>query len=102
MSFAASGEVIRDSVANIIQEHRSRWIATTQAVIVAHSMGGLLTRQHMADLGGLSNRRPDNFGQGDIHKFITMGTPHWGSPIAVAATDLLGNVKIGQVIKVQN
>ncbi|NQV34517.1 MAG: alpha/beta fold hydrolase, partial [Phycisphaeraceae bacterium] len=82
MSFAASGDVIRDTVANIMQEHRSRRIACTQAVIVAHSMGGLLTRQHMADLDGLSNRRPDNFGQGDIHKFITMGTPHWGSPIA--------------------
>ena len=82
MSFAASGDVIRDTLANIIQEHRSRRIAATQAVIVAHSMGGLLTRQYIADFDGLSNQRPDNFGRGDIHKFITMGTPHWGSPVA--------------------
>jgi hypothetical protein len=44
-------------------------------------MGGLLTRQFIADENGFAYRRRDNFGQGDIYKFITMGTPHWGSPL---------------------
>ncbi|MBI4468971.1 MAG: hypothetical protein HY650_06595, partial [Acidobacteria bacterium] len=82
ISFSENGQVIREAVYHIIQDRRTRRTATTQVIVVAHSMGGLLTRQFIADQDGQSYRRQDNFGQGDIYKFITIGTPHWGSPIA--------------------
>lgn len=55
--------------------------AAVQADIVAHSMGGdvaralVLARDFLAD---------PTFGQGYIHKLITIGTPHLGSPLAGA------------------
>lgn len=85
--------------------------AATRADVVAHSMGGLLTKWYIADtnLGGTrvprpgfpspryditdqrvpfpdpSGRwdyiRPDNWGAGSIRRFITIGTPFNGSPV---------------------
>lgn len=47
--------------------------------VVAHSAGGLVTRAHMRRHAGESAR---------IHHFITLGTPHHGSPIAKLAVKL--------------
>ena len=54
-------------------------IAATQADVVAHSMGGTITRalQYLASYTG-----PESFGKGNVHKLITIGTPHLGSPLA--------------------
>lgn len=92
-SFSEQGHVIGNEVYRIVNDRRSqdKPIATTKVVVVAHSMGGLLTRQFVADDNGLSYRREDNFGKGDIHKFITMGTPHWGSPLAWLTKSLRDN-----------
>jgi len=53
--------------------------AVAQADVVAHSLGGLITRW--------SEKLPafadtNSFGIGNIHKLITIGTPHFGSPFA--------------------
>lgn len=53
--------------------------ATTQTDIIAHSMGGLLSRRWIADSNYL---RDENFKQGDIRKLVTLHTPHSGSPLA--------------------
>ncbi|MCA8950048.1 MAG: choice-of-anchor L domain-containing protein [Planctomycetes bacterium] len=58
---------------------RRRGIASTQVDWIGHSMGGLLARSFVAT--GFY-RRPDNFGSGDLHKLISLNTPHWGSPFA--------------------
>jgi Tol biopolymer transport system component/pimeloyl-ACP methyl ester carboxylesterase len=58
---------------------RDRGFATTQVDVVGHSMGGLLTRIHIASA---YNARDENFGKGDVHKLITLDTPHLGSPLA--------------------
>ena len=50
--------------------------AATQADVVAHSMGGLLTRLYV---GSDQFKRPDNFGLGDVHRLVTLDTPHFGS-----------------------
>lgn len=63
-------------------------VAAVQADIVAHSMGGNIARALVLQPGFLSDL---NFGQGNIHKIITIDTPHLGSPIA---TDL---VLFGQI-----
>lgn len=60
-------------------------VAGVQADIVAHSMGGDITRT-MPMLSKFYS--PTTFALGFIHKVITIGTPHWGSPLA---TMLLNN-----------
>jgi hypothetical protein len=54
-------------------------VAAIQADVIAHSMGGVVTRT-IATLQQYRNRQ--NFGQGSIHKLITFDTPHLGSPLA--------------------
>jgi pimeloyl-ACP methyl ester carboxylesterase len=58
-------------------------IASVQADFVCHSMGGLVTRWFAQLAGFLSNA---TFAQGLVHKVVTIGSPHLGSPLA---TDLL-------------
>ncbi|HTZ97522.1 MAG TPA: hypothetical protein VMB18_14065 [Terriglobales bacterium] len=60
-------------------------VAAVQADIVAHSMGGDITRTFPQFTQFYSNA---TFALGYVHKMITIGTPHWGSPVA---TDLLDN-----------
>ena len=63
--------------------------AAAQADVVAHSMGGLVTRTLVKAPRYLS---ADGFGKGRVHKLITIGTPHLGSPVA---TQLLnGNTNV--------
>jgi len=54
-------------------------VADVQADIVAHSMGGLIARAMVLQPGFI---RDNNFGQGTIHKVITVDTPHLGSQLA--------------------
>lgn len=53
--------------------------AAVQADLVAHSMGGDIARAMVLQPGFLSD---NTFGQGSIHKLITIDTPHLGSPLA--------------------
>jgi pimeloyl-ACP methyl ester carboxylesterase len=55
-------------------------VAASQADIVAHSMGGLITRSLVLQPNFLSD---STFGQGYIHKVITIDTPHLGSQVAL-------------------
>jgi hypothetical protein len=63
-----------------------------QADVVAHSMGGDIART----MAGLSNfTSQSNYGLGPIHKLITIGTPHLGTPLA---TDLIDSKWTSEVI----
>lgn len=55
--------------------------AGVQADIVAHSMGGDVARALVLVPDFLAD---PTFGQGYIHKLITVGSPHLGSPLASA------------------
>ena len=55
-------------------------VAAVQADVVAHSMGGLLTRNMVLQPTFFSD---STFGQGYIHKVITVDTPHLGSQVAL-------------------
>ena len=70
---------VRSDVRAAIQKLRDKNIAVTQADVFTSSMGGLLMRKYIADDSYIQD---DNFGQGDIHKFISVDTPHKGSPWA--------------------
>jgi pimeloyl-ACP methyl ester carboxylesterase len=54
-------------------------VAAVQADVVGHSMGGLVARA-ATQVQGYSD--PSNYDQGTIHKLITIGTPHLGTPLA--------------------
>jgi hypothetical protein len=58
---------------------RERRIAVTQADVVGHSLGALLVRLYAGDS---QYKRPDNLGLGDIHRLVTLDTPHFGSSFA--------------------
>lgn len=56
-------------------------IACTRVDIVAHSMGGLMSRRFIQDdKGNLNTIR--SYKQGMVRRLITVGTPHEGSPYA--------------------
>lgn len=66
-------------------------IAATQADVVAHSMGGDISRTfplvNNSSFGitvpdQTTFLSPNNFGQGSIHKLITIDSPNLGSPLA--------------------
>src|SRR5271166_6050130 len=61
-------------------------VAAVQADIIAHSMGGVVTRT--LPRFGVAYYADDTFGAGLVHKLITIATPHLGSPLA---TDLLSS-----------
>ena len=79
-SSAAPFEHYRGVVVNQIQQmlttQRAAGIAVTRADVVAHGMGGILTRM---DANNSDNNRPDNYGAGYIRRVITIDTPHWGA-----------------------
>jgi triacylglycerol esterase/lipase EstA (alpha/beta hydrolase family) len=80
--------VEKKGIAVARQELLNNGIAMVQADVVAHSMGGLLARIH-AISSDYKNRT--NYFKGDIHKLITIDTPHKGSFIADRTMDLIHN-----------
>ncbi len=70
----------RAGVERAVRKLRKKLIACTRADVLGHSMGGLLSRLYVAD--ATMYERADNLGKGDVHKLITLDTPHLGSPLA--------------------
>lgn len=69
-------------------------LAVTQADVVGHSMGGLLARVHADPKYNPSYKRPENYNQGDIHRLITICTPHHGSELAMLYNEVFRNLVI--------
>ncbi len=80
--FVSNVRFARWGVARAVEMLREQGIAATQADVFGHSMGGLLSRMYIGNINAYYIRN-DNFGEGDIHKLITVDTPHLGSPLAV-------------------
>jgi hypothetical protein len=53
-------------------------VAAVQADFVAHSLGGLITRNLKKAEGAVA---ASSYGQGIVHKLITIDSPHLGSPL---------------------
>ncbi len=60
-----------------LHDYQDKKIAVTQVDVVGHSLGGLMTRSLSQQSSFLEQR---NYYKGFVHKLITMGTPHRGSP----------------------
>jgi pimeloyl-ACP methyl ester carboxylesterase len=81
------------SLPNVVQEMRLfKNYACSQVDYVAHSMGGCMLRmaeQQTNDfyVGGTTSKNYKNYSKGYVHKFISVDTPHEGSPLADLLSD---------------
>jgi len=66
--------------------------AAVQVDVVAHSMGGNITRYLALQPGFLSD---PTFNQGNVHKVITIDTPHLGTPLAADDNHPIGQTRFG-------
>lgn len=78
-SFTTNEPMVQSFLFNTIEMARAENYAVTQADVVAHSMGGILSRLYAASS---QYKRNDNYNKGDIHRFVTLDTPHGGSSFA--------------------
>ena len=73
-------------------------LAATRADVIGHSMGGLLARVYASQQSYNDQyHRRENYNRGDIHRLITISTPHYGSEMAelvgfLTERDLDGNL----------
>lgn len=84
-SFSVNESYVDTAINTVLAQFRQKEFAATQVDVIAHSMGGLLTRLYA---GSNSFQRPDNYNKGDIHRLITLDTPHFGSSFANLLVDL--------------
>ena len=90
LGFAYNGPGVLKQIGRFIQHFKKGTnpenvpVAGVQADIVAHSMGGDITRTLPFVSDFYSD---DTFTLGSVHKVITIGTPHWGSPLAIHLID---------------
>jgi pimeloyl-ACP methyl ester carboxylesterase len=88
LSFTYNAPFVFDDINKTIARFRKggnvagQAAAAAQADVVAHSMGGLVARQ-ISTLPQYTGQA--SFGAGNIHKLITIATPHYGSPFATQA-----------------
>ncbi|MFZ0038284.1 MAG: hypothetical protein WAK91_12725 [Candidatus Acidiferrales bacterium] len=80
LGFAYNAPSVLTQINNFIAAYRtSANVASVKADIVAHSMGGDISRTANLLSTFLSN---STFGAGPINKLITIATPHLGTPVA--------------------
>ncbi|HEY4739061.1 MAG TPA: hypothetical protein VIH76_00535 [Candidatus Acidoferrales bacterium] len=80
LGFAYNAPSVLAQINNFIAAYRtSANVAAVKADIVAHSMGGDISRTAFLLSTYLSNT---TFGAGPINKLITVATPHLGTPVA--------------------
>jgi hypothetical protein len=70
---------IRTTIHDILGQYHYFSIAASQVDIVAHSMGGLMARGFVQQS---DYKRKENYMKGSIRRLITIGTPHFGGPLA--------------------
>lgn len=84
-SFSVNEPYVDTAVQTALNQFRQKQYAATQADVIAHSMGGILTRLYA---GSNSFQQPGNYNQGDIRRLITLDTPHFGSSFANLLVEL--------------
>ena len=71
--------MLKQAVDDTLDTLQNQGIVAGRVDVVAHSMGGLVTR-HFTSLAG--HLAPRNRMAGDLHVFVTLNTPHGGSALA--------------------
>ena len=77
---AVTVPIVADALQHYLQDFRTQYQAAVgQVDIVAHSMGGLISRTIATQS---AYKLSDNYLRGPVHKLITIATPLLGSPFA--------------------
>lgn len=78
-----------NSFDNILQQMRNLGFAANRVDYIAHSMGGSMLRNtlHVPQFKQDYYNIYKNYGRGFVNKFITLDTPHWGSPLGDIVTE---------------
>ena len=71
--FSVNKEKPKEKIDKLITQYKSHKIVANKADLIGHSMGGILSRLHIQEIMDLD--RPN------VHKLITVNTPHSGSEI---------------------
>lgn len=70
---------LKSTILEVLEGYNKKYISASQVDIVAHSIGGLIAR-------GLCQQRgykaKENYMKGQIHRLITIGSPHFGADLA--------------------
>lgn len=74
-AFASNVDEIPDGIDDLIYQSRNNNFSMGKVDIIAHSMGGIISRLYLQSDYGYYYR-------GDINKLITLNTPHSGSQLA--------------------
>jgi hypothetical protein len=89
LGFAYNAPSVLAQINNFIASYRtSANVAAVKADVVAHSMGGDVSRTMFLLSNFLTNSTFPTYGAGPINKLITIATPHLGTPVAA---DLLAS-----------
>jgi hypothetical protein len=83
------------NIIDALQQLNKSGFAAAQADVIGHSMGGLLTRIWTQDPRFHNSRL--NYGAGNVHKLITIDSPHLGSFSANALALLTVNFTLTQL-----
>lgn len=81
--FQAPATILRQSILDVFHDLDGKGIVAGRVDVVAHSMGGLVSR-HYASLP--TYRSPRNRFTGDIHTIVTLNTPQLGSALGTYLT----------------
>ncbi len=83
-SFETNVAGLYETIADSISGLRQSGFAASRVDMIGHGAGGILARLHVQR----HSVQGDNYGLGDVHKLITIGTPHGGSWLASVITGL--------------
>lgn len=85
LGFAFNAQGVLNAAQQVVTDYATmNSVAAVQADVVAHSMGGAISRlMPGVTTGPALFENQNNYGLGSVHKLITIGTPHQGTPLAV-------------------
>ncbi|MBC7248825.1 MAG: hypothetical protein H5T62_00945 [Anaerolineae bacterium] len=84
-----SVKYLAEGVDRMLDRLNNRGIKVSRVDIVAHSMGGLVSRLYIVGDGQSIPPHPDK-----VRRLITLSTPHGGSPVADWYSDLIANRRV--------
>lgn len=76
--FNTNSSVLARTIDQALETKRLEY-ASSRVDVVAHSMGGIISRLH---IGSDTFRKPQNLNEGDVRRLLTLATPHHGSSFA--------------------
>ena len=79
--FATNSNLIKEEINNIFQRLHLMNYSAGKVDIIAHSMGGILSRLYLQN-NDCANGVENDCYRGDIHKLMTLNTPHSGTQVA--------------------